>query len=92
MSDELSRIVGIDVSKARLDFFYSESWSVLNAWDSISKLAAKLIELQPKLIVITLINYLILRKKVKSYVQLQVLVKSPPPFYYLTYKATRYPA
>jgi transposase len=53
MSDELSRIVGIDVSKARLDvFFNGESWSVLNAWDSISKLAAKLIELQPKLIVV----------------------------------------
>lgn len=53
MNDEYLGIVGVDVSKARLDIFFNdESWSVPNVWASISKLAFKLIELQPKLIVV----------------------------------------
>jgi transposase len=53
MNDEYLGIVGIDVSKARLDiFFINESWSIPNVWASISKLATKLVELQPKLIVV----------------------------------------
>lgn len=53
MNDEYSGIVGVDVCKARLDLFFNdESWSVPNTWVSISKLAVKLVELQPKLIVV----------------------------------------
>lgn len=53
MNDEYSGIVGVDVSKARLDVFLNgESWSVPNTWVSISKLAVKLVEQQPKLIVV----------------------------------------
>jgi transposase len=53
MNDEYFGIVGVDVSKARLDIFFNdESWSVPNVWASISKLAIKLVELQPKLIVV----------------------------------------
>lgn len=53
MNDEYSGIVGVDVSKARLDIFFNdESWSVPNVWASIYKLAVKLVELQPKLIVV----------------------------------------
>ena len=53
MNDEYSGIVGVDVSKARLDIFFNdESWSVPNIWTSISKLAIKLVDLQPKLIVV----------------------------------------
>jgi len=53
MNDEYLGIVGVDVSKARLDIFFNdESWSVPNVWASISKLAIKLVDLQPKLIVV----------------------------------------
>lgn len=53
MSEEYSGIVGVDVSKSRLDIFFNdESWSIPNVWVSISKLAIKLVDLHPKLIVI----------------------------------------
>ena len=53
MNEEISRIIGIDVSKARLDIFLDgESWPVPNSWDAISKLAVDFTELQPKLIVV----------------------------------------
>lgn len=53
MNDEYLGIVGVDVSKARLDIFFNdEYWSVPNVWASISKLAIKLVDLQPKLIVV----------------------------------------
>lgn len=53
MNDEYSGIVGVDVSKARLDVFLNgESLSVPNTWDSISKFAVKLVKIQPKLIVV----------------------------------------
>lgn len=53
MSEEYSGIVGVDVSKSRLDIFFNdESWSIPNVWVSISKLAIKLVDLHPKLIVV----------------------------------------
>ncbi|MDO9492895.1 IS110 family transposase [Acetobacterium sp.] len=53
MSEEYSGIVGVDVSKSRLDIFFNdESWSIPNVWASISKLAIKLVDLHPKLIVV----------------------------------------
>jgi transposase len=53
MNHEFSVIVGIDVSKARLDIFADEKvWSVSNDWDSISKLATQLTEMHSDLIVV----------------------------------------
>jgi transposase len=51
--EEQQFVVGIDVSKARLDIFAAdEDWSVRNDLDSIAKLAIRLKELHPTLIVI----------------------------------------